>query len=146
MEIEGGKLMKKFYVCAALLMIVGMTFSIYAQDPQSSPRKVVREGRGGRLKQMDANNDGQISREEWTGKPQGFERFDENKDGVISREEFAAARKNAAEGRIKQLDANNDQRISREEWKGEAAAFDRLDANQDGYLTLEELRARRRKR
>ena len=39
---------------------------------------------------------------------------------------------------VQEMDANGDGRVSREEW---SAAFDRRDANQDGVLTPEEIRA-----
>ena len=46
-----------------------------------------------------------------------------------------------AEDRWKQLDQDNDGRISRSEWKRDPQAFDRLDANKDGFLAREELRS-----
>lgn len=52
-----------------------------------------RAGNRGRLQKMDANNDQQISREEWTGKPEGFSRLDANNDGIITREELRQLRK-----------------------------------------------------
>lgn len=41
---------------------------------------------------MDKSNDGQVSRDEWTGKPKLFDRLDLDHSGAISREEFQAAR------------------------------------------------------
>jgi len=53
----------------------------------------------------------------------------------------------SAESRFKRLDKNNDGRISRDEWRGQARAFDRLDRNHDGVLTPDELsQAARHKR
>jgi Ca2+-binding EF-hand superfamily protein len=42
------------------------------------------------------------------------------------------------------MDANHDGKISKDEWKGPAQAFDRLDTNHDGVLSPDELKARRR--
>ena len=48
-----------------------------------------------------------------------------------------------AQGKVdrqfKALDANHDVGISRSEWKGRPQAFDRLDANKDNVLSLQEL-------
>ena len=42
----------------------------------------------GRFDALDRNNDGVISRGEWTGSEDSFDRLDTNNDGVISRREF----------------------------------------------------------
>jgi len=39
-------------------------------------------------------NDGAISRDEWKGKPQVFDRIDKNGDGVITKEELRSVRRN----------------------------------------------------
>lgn len=41
-----------------------------------------------------SNNDKQISREEWKGSAETFNRFDINSDGVITKEELRARRQN----------------------------------------------------
>jgi Ca2+-binding EF-hand superfamily protein len=96
------------------------------------------------MQQMDTNNDGVISRAEWKGDPQVFDKIDRNNDGSLTREEaIAAARQHGGE-RLKQMDTNNDRQISRDEWKGSDEAFNRLDVNNDGVITREEIRALRR--
>ena len=47
----------------------------------------------------------------------------------------------SADERWKQMDQDNDQRISRSEWKGNEEVFKRLDSDGDGALTREELHA-----
>ena len=47
----------------------------------------------------------------------------------------------SADERWKQMDQDNDQRISRSEWKGNEEVFKRLDSDGDGALTREELQA-----
>jgi hypothetical protein len=44
----------------------------------------------GRFDALDRNDDGLISRGEWTGTEDQFDRLDRNDDGVISRREFGA--------------------------------------------------------
>ena len=46
-----------------------------------------------------------------------------------------------AEERWKKLDQDNDGKISRAEWQRNVQAFDRMDADKDGFLTKEELRS-----
>ena len=45
-------------------------------------------GNNGRFDALDLNDDGVISRREWTGTEDSFDRLDRNDDGVISRREF----------------------------------------------------------
>jgi Ca2+-binding EF-hand superfamily protein len=104
-----------------------------------------------RLRAMDKDGDGKITREEFTGQPAVFERLDANKDGVLTRDEIpggaaagaAAPNRALMLQRLRAMDTNNDGTISRDEFTGPAAVFDRLDANKDGALTPEELRQAR---
>lgn len=43
------------------------------------------------------------------------------------------------QNRFRDLDRNRDNRLSRLEWSGSPTAFDRLDSNRDGFVTLIEL-------
>jgi Ca2+-binding EF-hand superfamily protein len=46
------------------------------------------EKRGSRLREMDTDADGNISRSEWKGKEEIFNRLDANKDGMLTRDEL----------------------------------------------------------
>ncbi|PHY22925.1 EF-hand domain-containing protein [Caulobacter sp. BP25] len=85
-----------------------------------------------------------------------FDRLDTNKDGKISPEEFAAFRESNAKADAKatkagkrgkrmfaRFDKNKDGSLSRAE-AGDVLAmrFKRMDANNDGILTIEELQAK----
>ena len=109
-----------------------------------------------RLKAADTNADGRISREEaQAALPRLFEHFDlidANHDGFVTVEEMQAARlahRGGGHGQgegWKKWDANGDGRLSRDEVANAprlSQQFDAIDANHDGFLTVEELQAAR---
>ena len=53
---------------------------------------------GSRLRQMDTDADGNISRGEWKGKEGTFNRLDTNNDGLLSRDELRQARRHGGPG------------------------------------------------
>jgi hypothetical protein len=139
--------MKRLLIFVACVLALLTSISIFAQVPQGQPRPRQRGGPNGekRMKRLDINNDSAISRDEWKGKPEAFDKIDGNGDGSLSREELGAAARRQA-GRINQMDTNNDGKISRDEWKGPPKRFDRLDADGDGMITKEEIRGARQNR
>jgi Ca2+-binding EF-hand superfamily protein len=99
-----------------------------------------------RLKAADTNADGLISRSEAAALPRLADRFDEidaNKDGQVSFEELRASRGHHRHGGyLKRMDTDGDGKVSRAEALSAAeAAFARADANADGFVTKEEMRA-----
>lgn len=139
--------MKRFSFFAACILFLLTSIPVFAQNPQGPQGQPGPRRRGGlngekRMKRIDINNDGAISRDEWKGRPEAFDRIDKNRDGSLTREEFGGAARRQG-GRLDQMDANNDGQISRDEWKGAPKRFDRLDANSDGVITKEEIRGRR---
>ena len=135
--------MTRFSIIMICLFMSALTISSFAQntDQRGQHGEHRRGGRG--LKQLDTNNDGKISREEWKGHAEIFDKIDKNKDGFITGEELAVARQERGAEALKQMDANNDGKISREEWKGNPERFSRLDANNDGFITSDEIKAHR---
>lgn len=95
-----------------------------------------------RLKAMDKNGDGKISKDEFTGAEPLFKRIDADGDGVITKEEAEKFRPGGGPGldRFKAMDKNGDGKLSRDEFDGPPAAFDRIDADNDGFITLPEIR------
>jgi Ca2+-binding EF-hand superfamily protein len=94
------------------------------------------------FRELDHDRDGRISREEWHFDPEGFRRADHDGDNVVSRSEFLGddlAQDDDREDRFAWLDTNNDGRVSRGEWHGSSARFERLDGNRDGVLTRAEV-------
>jgi Ca2+-binding EF-hand superfamily protein len=91
---------------------------------------------------IDHNRDNRITADEWHFDRESFRRADHNRDGVITRREFLnedLEQDDDREDRFAYLDVNRDNRISRDEWHGTLAAFDRLDDNRDGVLTRAEV-------
>jgi Ca2+-binding EF-hand superfamily protein len=108
-----------------------------------------------RILKMDRDGDGKVSRDGFAGIPANFARWDSNKDGFITLEEAArmaqevASRGGAAAGqgamadRLKAMDRDGDGKISKDEFRGPAQLFDRLDTNSDGFLSSAEWNRRR---
>lgn len=141
------------YSCSVFLAAFAVLTTL-AQTPGDGAT-AQPQNRAGRFQQMDKNNDGQISRDEWAYKTKLFDRLDEDKNSLLTREELSAAarhfrmsdrKKHSREKLLLQMDKNNDGMISREEWTHKARGFERLDANQDGLLTQEELKAGNREK
>jgi len=71
-------------------------------------------------------------------------RLDKNKNGKIDSDELKAERERLIEARVKalfkEMDTNQDGKISREEARGQVRAdFDRIDTNRDGFIERKEL-------
>ena len=104
---------------------------------------------------MDANKDGFVTREEAQSFPMlsaQFDAVDTNKDGKLDTAEMDAHRQAMhgqmrahGEERWKAADTDGDGAISRDEAKVAMprlfAEFDKLDANNDGKVTRDEMRA-----
>jgi Ca2+-binding EF-hand superfamily protein len=127
-----------------------------AQDPQQTPPPGGgRGGQGGRMQMpsfadLDKNKDKKLSKEEASQiPPQFFDRLDENKDGFLDEEEY-----NRRGGRMgggggggprlsetlgKFLDANQDTKVTREEFARLEQLFDTLDKDHNGELSPEEI-------
>jgi Ca2+-binding EF-hand superfamily protein len=90
---------------------------------------------------MDLNGDRQISRSEWRADlaPAPFARVDRNHDGLVTRDELADPLPlGSAEARFGDLDRDNNGVVTRREWVGESLAYDRVDRNRDGRVTIDE--------
>jgi Ca2+-binding EF-hand superfamily protein len=93
---------------------------------------------GPRLREMDKDGDGKITREEFQGPEANFDRIDLNKDGVLTPGEVVRAAAAAAAKRFQMMDKDGDGKLTREEFPGAAALFDRLDTDHDGFLSKDE--------
>jgi len=117
------------------------------------------QGRGQnqiRFQNMDRNEDGIITRDEWTGSDRSFELHDWNNDGQLSGPEVRLGTRRTVTvepdhtpGRYERylnwtrpgfaaLDHNRDNRITANEWHFDAETFRRVDANRDGHIDMTE--------
>ena len=145
-----------FVIFSTLAILMGVAAAASAQDmpPQGPPPGGMGGGNGGMRYQMpqftdlDKNKDKKISRDEWQGPSQFFDRLDANKDGFIDETEWNAIRQRMGgggggprlgESMAKFLDADKDGKVSRDEFAKMLTLFDLLDANHDGALTQEEM-------
>jgi hypothetical protein len=110
-----------------------------------------------RFAEMDRNNDGVITRQEWNGSARSFEVHDWNNDGRLSGEEVrVGAQRNVewdsvdhAPGRYERnvswtrngftaLDHNRDGRLTSNEWHFDVETFRRVDRDRNNSLNLSE--------
>jgi len=121
------------------------------EEMREMRRERGRHGRRGgghhHLTRADANEDGNITRDEFLARPIAhFDRLDANDDGVIAADE-RPQRRERGERRTERrerpdFDANDDRQLSRDEFASMGAGmFERLDANDDGRVTREEAEA-----
>jgi Ca2+-binding EF-hand superfamily protein len=113
-------------------------------------KRMKSPGRYDFLNLFDINGDRKVTQREYDGPARSFRKYDENSDGTVDYYEiYPDRRPTEMEARrpepedlnvISTLDANDDGKVSREEWKGSAAAWKRLDRNNDGWITTADAR------
>jgi Ca2+-binding EF-hand superfamily protein len=103
---------------------------------------------GGFMKKLDKDADGRISREEANAAPRLVQRFDQldaDHDGFITKDELRAARKAMRTAHWKRIDTDGDGKVSLAEAQANAPRlakhFEQLDANHDGFVTPDEMKA-----
>ena len=149
--------MRHILSLSLLLLLTGLADSALGQETVPPPPPTGFPGGGGRgqgqfqmptFAEMDKNKDKKISRDEYKGAPQAFDRLDENKDGFIDDEEFNRMRGRmgggggpgrTGESFMKYLDANHDTKITREEFAKIVQLFEGLDKDHNGDLSQEEI-------
>jgi Ca2+-binding EF-hand superfamily protein len=110
-----------------------------------------------RFQEMDRNNDGVVTRQEWNGSARSFETHDWNNDGRLSGDEVRIGGRRAAEwdsvdhapnryernvswtrAGFTALDHNRDNRLTSNEWHFDTETFRRVDRNGDSAINLSE--------
>lgn len=123
-----------------------------AQERSAPAARTADADRQTRVRAMDADNDGVVTRAEWRGNEQSFREHDTNHDGVLSGDEVWAPAARDRQGpdrwrreerlaRFTRADRNRDGRLSFREWTGSETMFDRLDRNGDEFISRAEFMA-----
>jgi Ca2+-binding EF-hand superfamily protein len=147
------------------LVLTFSALSLAGLGLASSPVVTTVEAQGRassyRFREMDRNNDGVITRDEWQGSARSFEVHDWNHDGRLSGNEIREGYQRDTDwGRDQEqadhdpnwrernlswtrqsfasLDHNRDGRLSSNEWHYDFETFRRIDRNNDNVVTLNE--------
>jgi len=138
---------------AAGLLFLGLASSPVVTTVEAQGRAVSQM----RFREMDRNNDGVITRDEWNGSARSFEVHDWNNDGRLSGDELRIGAQRSSNweeadhtpGRYERnvnwtragfiaLDHNRDGRLTTNEWHYDYETFHRVDRNRDNALNLAE--------
>lgn len=100
-----------------------------------------------KFENLDTDGDGTISQSEFTGNATSrFDKADSNSDGVLSEDELAEQimqrmAKRMARRMMKRLDYNNDGKVTKDEIESRSRKrFALMDANDDGKLDKDEMK------
>lgn len=136
----------KLYATGIALLMVGVLGGCATM--QDTMTRFTGSDQG--LSDLDANNDGVVSRQEAgqnSALARSFEQVDTNRDQNVNPEELRAAYTRVGEVDFRQIDYNGDGVISEREAKAVPPsldqAFDRIDADGDGNVSESEYQAAR---
>jgi Ca2+-binding EF-hand superfamily protein len=127
----------------------GVRFCEPGTTSSNAPGNTINTNARMRYRAMDRNNDGAISRNEWTGTREAFVVSDWNGDNVLSGDEVMPGAERTANNnrvmnpaRFRDLDTDRDGNIDRGEWRDSADAFDWLDRDDNNLLSRAEVTGR----
>lgn len=135
----------------AALGLAMLATTATAHDDQKGGKRGGPRGPQIEFSEIDTDSDGKITQAEMDAHRQArFDAMDTNSDGSLSTEELLAAREGAKEKRmarmIQRMDANNDGVLTVDEMgpKGDKGdMFAKLDTDGDGAISEEEMNSRK---
>lgn len=124
-------------VAVALVALPGMALA--GQDGHRAQKMEQR------FQQMDQDGNGLVSEQEFADhRAERITKADQNGDGQLSEAEFLASAQSRMQERARRmfarLDQDQDGSLSGDELTAKGPMFEKLDANGDGALSLEEMR------
>ena len=93
-------------------------------EDYSTPRREFDDWTAEGFRYLDRNRDGRVARNEWFDDRDSFVRADTNRDDALTRAEFLAMSTVSGRTGFEALDRNNNGRIERWEWRGQAESFE----------------------
>ena len=125
-----------------------VTTNLRVLPAPDAPRADERVRTDERVRAMDENGDGVVTRSEWRATLAEFRQRDTNRDGVLSgtelRADASANEERDPAARFQDLDANRNGVITRNEWPRSETAFRAMDEDGDGVITRAEFSDRSR--
>ena len=140
-----------------LSRFAGLAFGVAGLCGLALPSVTLAENPDARFEAMDANGDGKVSPDEHAAAAaRMFEKMDANGDGKVTATEMDTARQKvlaekgfrgkksemSSADKIKTIDTNGDGVLTADEHAaGAKMMFDKMDTNDDSYLTKAEIQA-----
>jgi Ca2+-binding EF-hand superfamily protein len=122
----------RYLITAAALTLLTAAPAALAEKAKADPAAAVDKW----FAQHDENRDGKLTRTEFHLGRTHFDALDLDTDGILTPEEAKKAlSQQPVEVDLPSLDTDKDGYVTRREWTGDQAGFDKLDRDNDGVLS-----------
>jgi Ca2+-binding EF-hand superfamily protein len=125
-------MIKRTLTTALALLLVSAAPALLAEKAKSDPVADVEKW----FQKYDSDADGKLTLTEFRLGRTFFEGLDLDKNGIVTRDEaIRALQQQPVEVDLVSLDTDRDGFVTRREWQGDQAGFDKLDRDNDGVLS-----------